>query len=55
MLPEGPDEETQKDLDWILARVDHVLMARRQWDIEKIEVRRTEENERTYRALGEFV
>ena len=36
MLPGDLDEETRKDVDWILARVDHVLTARRQWDIEQV-------------------
>ena len=36
MLPQDLDEETQKDIDWILARVDNVLTARQKWDIETI-------------------
>lgn len=36
MLPENLNEQTQKDVDWILVRVDHVLSMRRQWDIEKV-------------------
>ena len=36
MLPGDLDEETQKDLDWILARVDHVLTVRQHWEIEKV-------------------
>ena len=34
MLPEDLDNETRKDVDWILARVDHTLAARKYWHAE---------------------